>query len=419
MNPSLKSRDERDDVTVVTGKASQSVHVVTLVLLFLCPAIGHASDEKRAGVHETVIAGDYFGAGTNASLGNPVEGDAFVAGAQVELNKPVNGDALLAGGGVSVSDRVGGNLYAAGGSVTIDAPVAGNARLAGGCVEITNRGQVSGKTTLVGDRVTVLGKAGRQLVVFGEHVTLDGEVAGNVTIASRTLSIGPGARVAGKLTYRGSLPAQVDPAAVITGGINYLSFDFEDETYQPVARVVAWVGVIAFTVGLFLIGMLAIIMAPDSTARMSRLGRARPVSSLALGLVTIICVPIAVVLLMLTIVGIPFAFMLLLAWPMILIFGYLAGVMAVSDAVAGPSADAKGRRIFLLAMGLGVMLLFARVPFAGWLIGMLLLVMGVGAMSLNAMGATVPIRVKKEKRAAPVIGEAEPVLRQEPTFRIE
>ena len=382
----------------------------------LSPAIGQAADQ-RPGAREAVIAGDYFGTGSNASLGSAVEGDAFIAGAQVELNKPVNGDALLAGGGVFISERVGGDLYAAGGSVSIDAPVAGNARLAGGHVEITQRGQVSGKTTLVGGRVTVLGKAGRQLTVFGEHVTLDGDIGGNVTIASRTLSIGPNARVSGKLTYRGSVPAQIDPAAVITGGINYLSFDFEDETYQPVARVVAWVGAIAFTVGLFLIGMLAIMLAPDSTARMSRLGRRRPISSLALGLVTIVCMPIAVVLLMLTIVGIPFAFMLLLVWPMILIFGYLAGVMAVSDAIAGPSADAKGRRIFLLAMGLGVMLLFARVPFAGWFFGMLLLVMGVGVMALNAMGATVPVRIRKESRVVPIREAPEPVARQDPTLR--
>lgn len=391
---------------------------VTLILLLLLPAIAPATP-PRADAHETVIAGDYFGAGASASPASTVDGDAFVAGGQVDLNQTVTGDALLAGGGVSISGRIDGDLYATGGGVSIDAPVAGNARIAAGQVEITRRGQVFGKTTLVGGRVTVLGKAGRQLTVFGEHVTLDGEVAGNVTIASRTLSIGPNARISGKLTYRGSMPAQADPAAVINGGINYLSFDFEDETYQPVARVVAWVGVIAFTVGLFLIGMLAIILAPQSTAHMSRLARGRPVSSLALGLVAIVCVPIAVVLLMLTIVGIPFAFMLLLSWPMILIFGYLAGVMAVSDAVAGPSAEAKGRRIFLLAMGLGIMLLFARVPFAGWCIGMLLLVMGVGAMALNAMGATVPVRIKKEKRVAPLGEPVEPALRKEPTFRID
>ncbi len=392
-------------------------HVVALFLLFLWPAIGHVAEE-RPGAHETVIAGDYFGAGASASPGGRVEGDALIAGGQVNLNQPVNGDALLAGGGVSISDRVAGNLYATGGSVIIDAPVAGNARVAGGYVEITKRGQVSGRTTLVGGRVLLLGKAGRQLAVFGEHVTLDGEIAGNVTIASRTLSLGPNARVSGKLTYRGSVPAQIDPAAVIVGGISYLSFDFDDETYQPVARVVAWVGVIAFMVGLFLVGALAIGLAPGATAHMSRLGRARPISSLMLGAVTIVCVPIVVVLLMLTIVGIPFAFMLLLAWPMILIFGYLAGVMAVSDAIAGPSADAKGRRIFLLAMGLGVMLLFARVPIAGWFIGMLLLVMGVGAMVLNAMGATVPVRIKNEKNRAS-LNETESGARREPTMRMD
>jgi cytoskeletal protein CcmA (bactofilin family) len=399
---------------------ARSAFAVSAALLLLLPhaAVVQAATE-RPGVHETIIADDYFGAGTAASPSGPVDGDAFIAGAQVDLNEPVNGDALLAGGAVAIAGRIGGDLYATGASVLIDGPVAGNARLAGGHVEITKRGQVFGKTTLIGGRVTVLGKAGRQLTVFGEHVTLDGEIAGNVTIASRTLSIGPNARIAGKLTYRGSMPAQADPAAVISGGINYLSFDFEDETYQPVARVVAWVGVIAFTIGLFLIGMLAIILAPQSTAHMSRLARGRPVSSLALGLVAIVCAPIAVVLLMLTIVGIPFAFMLLLGWPMILIFGYLAGVMAVSDAVAGPSAQAKGRRIFLLAMGLGVMLLFARVPFAGWCIGMLLLVMGVGAMALNAMGVTVPVRVRKEKSVARVGEPVEPAMRQEPTFRID
>lgn len=391
--------------------------LAVLALLLLC-SVGHALDEPRSGTHETVIAGDYFGAGAQASPATSVEGDALLAGGQVELNKPVSGDALIAAGGVVVSGRVGGNLYATGGSVMIDGPVAGNARIAGGRVEIADRGQVAGRSTLVGGRVTIRGKAGRQLVVFAEHVTLDGEVAGNATIASRTLSIGPNARVSGKLSYRGSLPAQVDPAAVLTGGINYLSFDFEDESYQPVARVVAWIGVIAFTVGLFLIGMLAILAAPESTARMSKLGRRRPIASLALGLVTIVCLPIAVVLLMVTVVGMPFAFMLLLAWPMILIFGYLAGVMAVSDAIAGPSAEARGRRIFLLAMGLGVMLLFARVPFAGWAIGMLLLVMGVGAMALNALGASVPVRVRKEKSVA-AAGDAATIPRKEPTLHID
>jgi hypothetical protein len=69
-------------------------------------------------------------------------------------------------------------------------------------------------------------------------------------------------------------------------------------------------------------------------------------------------------------------------------------------------------------MGLGIMLLFARVPFAGWGIGMLLVVLGVGAMALLAMGAIVPVRKnKKNGSPAPEAGTAETSSRQEPTFR--
>ena len=95
-----------------------------------------------------------------------------------------------------------------------------------------------------------------------------------------------------------------------------------------------------------------------------------------------------------------------------------AGVIFTLPALVFLGFPLQYSRIFLLAMGLGVMLLFARVPFAGWMIGMLLLVMGVGAMALNALGATVPVRVKKEKRAA-VAPDTEPVSRREPTFRID
>lgn len=391
---------------------------LALLLVPLLPAPCYPATDQPDG-QAALIGGDYFAAGAHASPSSPVDGDAFIAAARLDLNLPVKGDVLIAGGDISLSDHVGGNAYVAGVNIVADASVAGNARLAGSHVEISRLGRVFGKTTLVGARVLMLGALGGQLIVLGEHVTLDGEVQGNVTIAARTLSIGPNARVAGKLTYRGAFPAQIAPGALITGGLSYLSFDFEDETYQPVARVLAWIGAIAFTIGLFLIGALAIISAPQSTAHISRLGRRRPIASIALGLVTVLLVPLASLLLMLTVVGLPFALMLVLLWPMVLIFGYLAGVMAMSDAIAGPGADARGRRVFLLAMGLGVMLLFARVPFAGWIIGMMLLLMGVGAIVLNAMGASVPVKEKKVKRMASADEAGEAASRQEPTLRID
>jgi cytoskeletal protein CcmA (bactofilin family) len=388
----------------------------TFLGLVLATLMARASD-GRPGTHEAIIDGDYFGAGEAASPAQPVEGDAFIVSPYLNLIQPVKGDVLVAGNGVTISGPVGGDVYGMGGRVLLETTVARNVRIAAGRVEIGMRGEVSGKTTLTGGRVTVLGKAGHQLSVFAEHVTLDGEIDGNVTIAARTLTVGPHTKITGRLTYRGSVPAQRDPAAIITGGMNYLSYDFEEETFQPIAKVLAWLGAIAFTVGLFVIGTFAIILKPDWTERMTRLGRHRPMSSLGLGAVAIVCLPIAIVLLMLSIVGIPLALMLLMAWPMILLLGYLAGVMTLSDAIAGPNSEAKGRRVFVLAMALGVMLLFARVPMAGWGIGMLLVVLGIGAMALLVMGAIVPGRTNKKSPPGTEATTSETSSRQEPTFR--
>src|SRR4051812_44670151 len=163
-----------------------SWRATVLLGLLLATLIARAS-EGRHGIHEAIVDGDYFGAGEAASPVRPVEGDAFIVSPNVNLTQPVEGDALIAGGGVSISAPVGGDLYGMGGSVLLESAVAHNARLTGGRVEIGTLGQVAGKTTLVGGRVAVLGKAGHQLTVFAEHVTLDGDVDGNVTIAARTL----------------------------------------------------------------------------------------------------------------------------------------------------------------------------------------------------------------------------------------
>ena len=65
--------------------------LIAATLLFSAP--GYADDKSRS---ETIIAGDYFGAGGSLEPGVAVEGDAFVAGGQVALRVPVGGDAVMA-----------------------------------------------------------------------------------------------------------------------------------------------------------------------------------------------------------------------------------------------------------------------------------------------------------------------------------
>lgn len=359
---------------------------------------------------ETTIAGDYFGAGSNLTPGMAVEGDAFIAGGQVSLQTPVAGDAVLSGGTVAISAPVGDDLYASGGSVLLESAVNGNARLAGADVEIAKSANVAGKVTIAGRTVRVLGKVGHQLAVFGDKVTIDGHVAGNVTVASRTLEIGPNARISGKLTYRGPAEPVINTGAVISGGMNHPDADFDGD-FQPLSRVAGWTLAIAFTLGLFFLGLIGILFGPVTTSKIGQLVRSRQFACLGIGLVMILCVPLAALVLAMTVVGIPLAFVLSMLWPVMLIFGYLAGVMSVTDAIAGArpkKLPGNGLRTFLLALGLAGMLAFCSVPVIGWVLGAVLTVAGVGAMTLHAFGGRDYVLRSQED---------EVVFRREPTFR--
>ncbi|HZP92832.1 MAG TPA: hypothetical protein VFB20_08125 [Burkholderiales bacterium] len=369
------------------------MRIVTIGLLLWMTIPAMISAARADGDRkEAVIAGDYFGAGGAFSTSNSVAGDAFVAGGQVALRAPVEGDAVLWGGHVTVADKVGGNLYAGGGDVVIDAPVAHNARLAGGRVEVTRRGAIQGKATIAASSVSVTGQVGRQLTVFASSVALDGEVAGNVTVAAQDLTVGPNARIVGKLSYHGPRAPNVSPQAVISGGVAQTPYEFDLQRVQPWARAVAWIGLIAFTGGLFLIGALAILIAPQASGAAGRALRGRPLASFGLGFALAVCVPIAAVMLMFTLIGIPLGFALLFAWPATMLLGYLSGVMAVGDALAAAVSRAKGEagrawRILGLAVALVILVLLAAVPFVGWIIVTLLLFAGTGAMFFGLFGS--------------------------------
>ena len=359
------------------------------VTLMACAVVAPAEDE-RGGRSEAVIAGDYFGAGGALEPGEAVDGDAFVAGGQVALRVPVAGDAVLSGGSINVAERVGGDLYAGGGSISVGAVASHKARLAGGRVQLTRAGGIDAKATLTGGAIEIDGAVGGQLTAFGGTVRIDGNVGGDVTVAARSLVLGPAARIDGRLTYRGPSPAEVHPQAVIGGGMNYLVLRFEDERLKPLAKAVAWGGAAAFTAGLFLIGLLAIVMLPQTTASSAGVLRSRPFSSLGLGFALVVCVPVAAILAMATLIGIPLGILLLFAYPVLLMLGYLLGVMSVSDALANLFARGKlpGRlpRILLLAALLIGLLLLARVPVAGWIVGPLLMLAGVGGLILAVFG---------------------------------
>ncbi|HWQ37938.1 MAG TPA: hypothetical protein VNM24_04885 [Burkholderiales bacterium] len=360
-----------------------------LCLALLIQPTPAAGEAQRA---EAVIAGDYFAAGDEPAPGSAIEGDAFIAGADVSLPVPVDGDAVLAGGRVTVSARVGSDLYAAGAAVSVDAPVLRNARLAGRGIHLTNRSDIAGRVTAAGKQVLVEGAIGGQLTVFGESVTLDGRLGSGVVVFARSLRVGPNARIHGRLTYRTEKPPSISPQAEILGGVKESGAKPPGLSWEPWARIAAWMGALALSIGMFVVGVLAIVVAPSAAAAVTRTIAVRPVASLFTGLALVVLTPVVVALLFASVVGIPLGLAALFLWPVLLLFGYLSGALFLADSLAGlvgrfeaGTPPSTGLRIVFLALVLIAVLLLAWVPLIGWLVGALLLVLGSGAILLAVL----------------------------------
>ena len=349
---------------------------LALTLAAAMPAF--ASEEVTA---RATVGGDRFVAGGSVRQSTPVDGDMFGVGGNVDLVATVKGDAVLGGGDVRVREPVKQDLYVGGGNVRIEAPVGGNARLAGGNVEVSAEGSVKGNLSVAGGTIEVRGPVAGHIQAAGGDVLVDSAVGGNVRVAAGQLTLGPNARIAGRVIMRGAERIRQDPAAEVAGGV----------TREPArAREIhrdSWTGMSwAWTLGLVALAAFIAGVFPTGSRQMGDTLRADPAMAFLLGFITLVCVPVAALMLMITIIGIPLGIVVLMLYGVMLIVGYAALAVVVGDAALArlrtrDAAVLRWRVGAAAAAMLGLALL-GKSPYLGGLVIFAAILAGIGAAVL-------------------------------------
>ena len=346
------------------------------------------------------VGPDRVAAGMAVTLRDSVAGDAMVTGGQVTVGTSVAGDVLGAGGRVEVRGPVGGSVRAAGGQVRLDSPVGRNITLAGGDVRLDDTAEVGGNAYLAGGRVEVKGTIRGSLLTGGGEVRIDGTVDGDVRVAADHLSLGPGARVRGDLSYQAPDALDRAPEAVVEGTITREPME-EPPVPGWVPQVSGWVGGLLGLAAFLFTGLVLGALFPGSADRLLESGRESPLPSLGVGLLALLAVPALLLASLITVVGIPLA----LAAGAVFVFSlYVArAVLAlwIGDAVLGDRAG-RGRRKVLLDFLVGGALLFlvGLVPWLGTLVEVLATAFGLGAGAMALRSAA------SSGAAGPATGEA-------------
>lgn len=335
------------------------------------------------------VGEDRFGAAAALTIARPVAGDLFAIGGTVDVDGAVGGDAIAVGGKLRLGADVGQSIYAAGGQLTIHGKVGRSARVAGGQVEFAPGSEIGGNLSVAGGRVHLLGAVRGQVQVAGGRLLIDGPVGGDVLVSAGEVSLGPQARIAGKLRYRGSQPPQRDPAAQVDAGTEALPArpgdpapsERESRTRRGGGPALVW------TLGLAALAAALLGLLPGFTGHVATTLRERPGRSLMSGFVAFVCLPVVVLLLLVSLVGIPLALATAAGYLALLPIAYAVAAIGIGDLILrrwnARLADRTGWRIGSCAVALLLLGLAARIPWLGGWIGFLVLLAGLGSLLLQ------------------------------------
>jgi hypothetical protein len=246
---------------------------------------------------------------------------------------------------------------------------------------------IAGYALLAGGKLDLEGRIEGDLKAAGGRIRLAGIVAGDVDLTGGRITLTPTARVGGKLVYRSRSEVEIPPGAVVEGGIERR----RAEGFEPSIWTIVGLGIgawITILLGLGLIGLLLQGAVPDLVAGATRSLALRPWPSLGLGFALLVAVPVASNILLFTIIGIPLAFLSYALFAVLLagapvVVAYWVGLRLARSFAWSYEGEGLLRRALWTLVGLLLLGLIGIVPLLGFLIVMLALAMGLGAVTLE------------------------------------
>ena len=289
------------------------------------------------------------------NINNPKDGRVIIGqNFTLKSGDSLNGDLVVIGGEATIEQNaiVNGDIVIIGGSLNLDGKATGDAVVIGGLVSIGEN------ASLAGNVVTVGGSLQRAV-----GAVIGGNIVTNLPPPNLRLPIGPNAQ-----------QPPITPAPKFEVNLGPLG---------------TAAGIFFRALGLAALAMLLTIFLHPQLDRVAQAVLTQPFMSGSIGFLTIFVAPITVIILTVTIILIPVALAVTFLLGIALLFGVVAFGMEVGDRFTKAIHQtwepvlSAGIGTFLLAIVLGTINL---VPCIGWLSGILVGLIGLGAAIITMFG---------------------------------
>ncbi len=417
------------------------VGIVLLSLLLAAPvalaAEFRGGDEVVIGPDEVVEDDLYVGAG-RIIVDGTIKGDLIAAGGEITINGTVEGDLWAAGRSIAINGTVGDDVRITGGALTVGlgAQVGDDVFAAGYSFEALTGSSIGGSLFMAGYQARLAGEVEGDFRGAMGALEIAGHIGGDVVVEVGEpdpefervqpffamwmpapmmppgFRLGDEAVIEGKLTYTSGAEAEVASGAEVTGGIVYQTPVPPPEEVEEVVEVtpaqatVNWfLGQLRRLVTLLVVGLAALWLAPGQVRGAATALRTRPWGSLGWGIVVTIAVFLAIPIVLIGVVvltiilgrlglgglgasltglgligdaAIVVGFLITAFYVTKVVFGFLTGILLLERIHPEWAAG----RVLPLVIGVVIFVIFRAIPILGWLIGLVVTLMGLGALWL-------------------------------------
>ena len=338
------------------------------------------------------IRDDLYLTGGTIEVSGDVDGDVVAFGQSIRISGNVSGDVISAGQTVAVSGTVGGSVRAAGQEVSVDGTVAQDVLAAGQNVRISPSGSVGRDAVAGAASVLISGEVKRNVLVGAQSLTISAPVGGGVTAEVEQLTVTSSGSVAGDVTYYSA------SEATIQGDVNGTTERLAPRTRTDAERtrdqgadvagavffwIFAWVRAL---IGMLIFALLVVLAARplvEGAAHEAWVGR--PLLSLGVGAaLAALAVPVAgmVFVMGLFVGGWWIAFVWLVVVWLVALFGLVAVALALGRWIVRALAHRGAHPMLGATLGILLLSVVGAVPFIGWLVYVIAVLVGMGAVVL-------------------------------------
>ena len=336
-------------------------------------------DSIVLGKDETVNR-DFFAAGSSVTIHGTINGDAYIFGGTIIVDGVINGDLITAGGTVNVGGEVKNDLRVAGGTVIVEGSVGGNILGGAGTLNLTKSSNVSGSLIAGSGLMNINTPINKNVWVGSGQVRINSNLKADVLISADDVVLDSEAKVEGNLTYWSEKQIKLLSGASVSGVVKREEIKKSEQAkFLGLALGFSLMMKIASALTLIVLGLLMLRFFPRKTVEISQEVSISPLASFGWGVGVSIVTLFAVLILVIAVLGLPLALLLLVTlgigvYLSSLFVGLWLGRTLFSN------LDTTGKYHWALIVGLIVLELLTLLPLVGWVLKIIVVCVGLGAL---------------------------------------